>query len=142
MNHRNLIKKLLENFSDAEIMAIHGANYFHRDLAIKYACEGAEFADARGEVYINPEFCFGRQQYIEVTPKIKIGEIEINSPFRCKPEYGAEYWLFNIDSNKVYTDRFYGGLGDNIRFDAGNCFREKDDAVAALNAIRSLLKGK
>jgi hypothetical protein len=141
MNHRDVMKKLLENFTDTEIMAIQGATYFHRDLATRY-CEGAEFADRHGNIYPAPLFRVNRDMYVEVWPKIKIGKTEINAPFSCKPEHGAEYWFFIIAHNKVYSDRFYGVLQDNIRFDAGNCFREKDDALAALNAIKSLLKGK
>lgn len=142
MNHRDVMKKLLENFTDTEIMAIQGSSNFHRNLAEKYVYQNTEFSNKHGFVYNNPRFSLGIHNYKEIHPKIKIGEIEINAPFQCRPDDGIEYWFFIIDHNEVYLTNFRGILQDNIRFDAGNCFRAKGDAVAALNAIKSLLKGK
>lgn len=142
MNHRDVMRKLLENFSDYEIMDIYGSSSFCRDLAERYAYQGAQFVDLYGGIHFNPHFCSDRVKYIEVHPKIKIGELVINAPYRVKPEDGTRYWFFIIDHNGVYLTNFLGTLQDNIRFDAGNCFRSKDDAIAALNAIKSLLKGK
>ena len=104
------MKKLLENFTDTEIMAIQGATYFHRDLATRY-CEGAEFADRHGNIYPAPLFRVNRDMYVEVWPKIKIGKTEINAPFSCKPEHGAAYWYFdgtfsNFSSHTWIDDSF------------------------------------
>lgn len=71
MSHRDVMKKLLENFSDAEIKAIHAAKYFHRDLAKKYAYHGYEFTDVHGSVMYSPRFCYEREQYVEIPQRLK-----------------------------------------------------------------------
>lgn len=136
------MKKLLENFSDAEIMAIQGATYFHRDMAEKYAYHGSGFTDPHGNIYTAPPFKLDRKMYVEVHQKIKIGEAEVNAPYRVKPELGAEYWYFDGSFSNVSAYLWVDDRCDNRYLSGGNCFKSQDDAVAALNAIKSLLKGK
>lgn len=142
MNHRNLMKRLLENFSDAEIMAIQGSTYFHRDLAVKYAYEGAEFSDGYGNIYPAPLFRVNRKMYVEVWPKIKIGEIEINAPYRGRPERCTQYWVLIEAMDDVRACSWIGDMEDTRFLSSGNCFRSKDDAIAAKNAITKLLSGE
>ncbi len=142
MNHRDVMKKLLQNFTDSEIMVIQGATYFHRDLAVKYAHHGSEFTDVHGSIMRSPRFCLDRQHYVEIHPKIKIGEIEINAPFRYTPDEGTRYYFFLECMDRVGTRKWSNDTADHRFLACGNCFRSEDDANAARCAIIKLLSGE
>jgi hypothetical protein len=138
MNHRKVMKKLLENFSDEEIKHLYRGDNFHRDFAEKFVA-GVDFLWL-GEKVEHPKFTRRRKSYTEIHPKIKIGDVEVNAPYRVKPEYATTYWVVTYDGN-VESFLSSGDHADNCFFNYGNCFKTKDDARAASDAIRKLLKG-
>lgn len=142
MNHRNLMKKLLENFSDAEIMKLYGSHYFHRVFAERYVYQGVEFADGYGKIYTTPLFSSVVEDYLEVHKKIKIGDIGINAPFRHTPDAGTRYYFFLQSMDSVGTCKWSNDTVDHKFLACGNCFRSEDDANAARNAIIKLLSGE
>lgn len=56
------------------------------------------------------------------------------------PQSGDIYFYVNSDCT-IVSDSFYGtSIGDKGRFDCGNFFRTKEDAMAAAEEIKALLK--
>lgn len=139
MNHREAMKKLLDNFSDEEIMSLLHAVVFQRDLAQKYV-NGSDFL-YNGSKHENLSFIRQKDLYTEIQAKIKIGDVEVNAPYRVKPENGVKCWIFLAEGGA--RSLVFGN--DNISrdlFDSGNCFKTKEDAQAARDAITKLLKGE
>lgn len=138
MNHREVMRKLLENFSDEEIMHIYGAKEFQRDLAEKFV-RGVDFLFC-GEKIEKLTFTSPREHYTEIQPKIKIGDVEVNAPYRVKPDRGSEFWVFSAGCVDNLT--WYGDGYDDSAFNSGNCFKTEEDARAARDAISKLLNGE
>lgn len=150
MNTIETIKKLLEHPQVASgieardlMRVIDTEGDLHHLLAPLLAGKRLEYlTGGRWIEDSESEFQFVSDQYRIKPETIKIGNVEINAPYREAPPVGTIYFTPNAFHFDLVSRLKWDGNSDDLRaLDAGLVLKTAEDALAAHEAISKLMRG-